>query len=72
MSNTKIERIESADGRSVTERTYEVGGGFFGNKETLVSETKIETSKEGEGLSTEAKAGVAGGVLGTAAALLCL
>jgi hypothetical protein len=69
MSRTRIDRLESADGSSVTERTYEVGGGFFGNKETLVSETRIDTSKEGDGLSCEVKAGLAGGALGVLAAL---
>lgn len=45
-THTRVERVESADGNSVTERTYEVASGFLFDKETLVSETKVETSKE--------------------------
>lgn len=67
---SRVERIESADGNSVTERTYEVTKGFFTDKETLVSETTVQTSKEEPGMSGETKfyiscalAGATGGLL---------
>lgn len=46
---TRIEPTESTDGASMTERTYEVTPGFFSDKETLVNETTIQTSKEEPG-----------------------
>jgi len=67
MDRTRIERTEMTDG-STRERVYSQSDGFFGTKETLVSETRVEHKKD-EPLSTEAKVAIGSAGLGVAAAL---